>query len=1202
SWRPPTFKIWYLGTLLLLTCVLIATVAWLQVRSAQDQGIIFARDINELPLSRSFSYLYLPTLISVIYSFLWTWIDLDIKRLEPYFQLSRGEVKADHSLLLSYPLEFLALVPFSAFKRRQWTVFSGSVIMILVLWGLTPIQAGMFATRTILVRDAVAPWQSLAYTSVDQQGNLTVDYAQSTYNIAWLNESLPAYMTKEYMLAPFGPSKEPFPDAINQTFTGQTVMYSIDISCEIATLWEKSEGLWYYNSSEGCSYYPPSYRPNGGEDLEKPFDTLYVGYQNQNGFADYYLSPYCKTASPHTFFVRWSKSNTTTIRKADDNIGFDPGAANATSLYCVPAYYQQPANATISWPGRAVLEAKTYGQKSELPPDMFNVSTFEWAMSSGQAQFTTRGDYPTSGFPDQRSQLTQVPLNLEFVPKMAPFAIATYRRPLEDYLDPEHLRLSYQAAYRLLFARQLSDILQHSHTSSAQIGQQVYKTEAVVIVPGFAYAVIGILGAVLLFGTGLLITLPRRTNMLRYDPATSGALMSLTSGNVETAERFHGFGKVNEKALVKALASSSFSLRASYSASSVFEVSLYKADDTLEDEPCATSRRECMTTPALDSSFHTSDGTRPLEMKLLIGVVFLLLQHAAFFTFLALFLKARSNHGLALPSTSTFVRQLVENYVPIALATLIEPFWLLLNRYLSILQPFEELRRHRASASRSIDLDYSSLPPQFLFVRALRARHFVMVLVCFMVLLANGLSVALSGLMYEGQQVVPIGAEFMPVKAARFRALNGTGMPFNADGVAQTLQGGMTNEPFYRMMSNLTADTPLPPWTDDANAYVPIDLSRVHENDTAEITTVGFAAELRCARISSPLDYTLDFYDPSGVAAALNVSLSRPDGSRVTCTDERKWTGSWIGNLRDPQEGRVAIELGTMLGSNSSAEDHLYCRQHLLAGWLRVDWKTTSGEVRHGPGINYYGDRNMTITSRNDTMLLCMPNISANEMTIKVDGKGRVLESLRVGRPVVENVLPSSMADLQAQANYFLADLGGTWHKDAYPSDFLNYLIKESTNDSSLLDPNQPVPNPGYAASHLGAVYRRLFAILIGTNLDILLEDVDAQTSPAVPGTIRRLETRILFSTPAFIVTETILGLYIMVTVFFYARRPWKVLPRLPSSPASIIAFFAGSRALDEMSRRRFRTEEEAREWRSKRKWSYGTFAGIDGRPRVGID
>lgn len=37
----------------------------------------------------TFSYSCLPTLITVFYSILWSWVDLDAERLEPYFQMSK---------------------------------------------------------------------------------------------------------------------------------------------------------------------------------------------------------------------------------------------------------------------------------------------------------------------------------------------------------------------------------------------------------------------------------------------------------------------------------------------------------------------------------------------------------------------------------------------------------------------------------------------------------------------------------------------------------------------------------------------------------------------------------------------------------------------------------------------------------------------------------------------------------------------------------------------------------------------------------------------------------------------------------------------------------------------------------------------------------------------------------------------------------
>jgi hypothetical protein len=105
--------------------------------------------------------------------------------------------------------------------------------------------------------------------------------------------------------------------------------------------------------------------------------------------------------------------------------------------------------------------------------------------------------------------------------------------------------------------------------------------------------------------------------------------------------------------------------------------------------------------------------------------------------------------GLSLPSQNKFVQNLLENYIPTAIATLIEPLWVLINRLLCLLQPIEELKTCNANAKDSIDLDYSSLPPQLVILKALRARHLVLAAVCSMALLANVLSIAFAGLFHH---------------------------------------------------------------------------------------------------------------------------------------------------------------------------------------------------------------------------------------------------------------------------------------------------------------------------------------------------------------------------------------------------------------------------------------------------------------------
>ena len=88
-------------------------------QSQRNGGVIFATKVSELPISHSFLYLYFPTVVAVIFSMYWAWIDLDAKRMEPYYQLSKREgALGKDSLLLQYPFDFLPLVPLKALRDR----------------------------------------------------------------------------------------------------------------------------------------------------------------------------------------------------------------------------------------------------------------------------------------------------------------------------------------------------------------------------------------------------------------------------------------------------------------------------------------------------------------------------------------------------------------------------------------------------------------------------------------------------------------------------------------------------------------------------------------------------------------------------------------------------------------------------------------------------------------------------------------------------------------------------------------------------------------------------------------------------------------------------------------------------------------------------------------------------------------------------
>lgn len=99
-----------------------AIIAVLQIfltQSQRDGGIVFAASISDLPLHQRFLYSHLPTVLAVLFSIYWAWIDLETKRMEPYYQLSKknGALGRD-SLLLAYPFDFIPLVPIKAARER----------------------------------------------------------------------------------------------------------------------------------------------------------------------------------------------------------------------------------------------------------------------------------------------------------------------------------------------------------------------------------------------------------------------------------------------------------------------------------------------------------------------------------------------------------------------------------------------------------------------------------------------------------------------------------------------------------------------------------------------------------------------------------------------------------------------------------------------------------------------------------------------------------------------------------------------------------------------------------------------------------------------------------------------------------------------------------------------------------------------------
>ena len=119
GWKPFALRLHFLSSILLLCAVLIAVLQVLWNKQQRDGEIYFAPTLNDFSTRATIGYLYVPTILATLFGLAWAWIDLDAKRFEPYFQLSRPDgATGEDTILLDYATDFIALVPLRALRRR----------------------------------------------------------------------------------------------------------------------------------------------------------------------------------------------------------------------------------------------------------------------------------------------------------------------------------------------------------------------------------------------------------------------------------------------------------------------------------------------------------------------------------------------------------------------------------------------------------------------------------------------------------------------------------------------------------------------------------------------------------------------------------------------------------------------------------------------------------------------------------------------------------------------------------------------------------------------------------------------------------------------------------------------------------------------------------------------------------------------------
>ena len=1022
----------------------------------------------------------------------------------------------------------------------------------MIFWLITPLLGAVFTenrvTRSV---DSTASTIADLVPSTTSGTRLDAGIITDAYGITWLGQDFPDFVMADGAIAPFELKSGDRSRDSRLTWTATTSLYTTELICTPAKTGGNPDTGHAFDNGRGCRTEPIAI-PSGSD----KYFAFYIGYFNdpQVVWSLAYLG--CPRSASHSFLAIWAASENSTY-------------TNITALFCEPRYAVQRVKATVMAANNTLVKSVPVGPPVALPKALFNTTEFEYLIGAGAPDQSSGAEVTRTGVVDQWPRIKY--LNVKWpVGNMVGFALGASQRSPDDYFDSTVLASSFQAAHQLLFGLAIRRLVSNATvTPGLRHGLVTSEVKVIVVVPVLAVVVEVFFGLVTLFILTLLALSSTRKIQLRADPASIADIIDLIkpsgtrTSNVSTAmDLCHGSRHI--KLRNGKLSTSTANL--------------------------ANTRTQLAT---VTKSPQTS--ARPLEMTMKLGTLFLMILCGAIIVLGGVYVEISRANGLPLPSTNQTVKQLVLNYIPIMFATLLEPFWILLNRMLCILQPFEEIRQGRAKPFQSLDVKYTSLPPQLIFWRALRARHLLLVAVCLIGFSANFLAVALGALFEENWVQTESPTRYVSATAS---TINQTAL----DRVIQD-SPDTYGEPLYVAQSNMTSGTKLPPWITPHLFFTPFDTKATpRQKDTLLYrgSTHGIGLQIQCLQLNSSASSTTVFHRrtyenhwflETQTPTLPNANETPLDG--ITCVSK-----VFNDALSDSVNGTHAAELFVDMepfSDNASKEEQDLCSRQWIAAFLRANVPVVdvAPETSDSRASEYQVSEALYVG--------CELSIQMASFDVSVDHEGYVQEYSQK-TPLSEAAFPlPQLGNISSLHNGINTAMWGKtgygtgqglffWHTDSVADSWLKTLIKSRMQSTAFLEPSLPPPSASAIGPVLEDISARLFAIVLGINTDIFLPAAAGSTIPGV--TIIQVR-RVFMSRPMFVVSIVLIALNLIVAVLYYAKRPPEMLEEMPTTIASILKLVEGSGLAVETADAKTRAE-----WQI----GYGRYVGTDGKPHIGIE
>ncbi|KAA8914876.1 hypothetical protein FN846DRAFT_915538 [Sphaerosporella brunnea] len=909
SWKPSTLKTPFHLISVALCLAFIGVLEALLRISASNGGLIFADSkTGQLPGYTLFCFEYLPTLVAVLHGLFLMWIDNDIKRLEPYFQLSKSEgVDARDSLLLDYPYQFAAFLPWNSFKRRHWVVFCSGLIALLVSYAATPLMSAVLTPKT-LHRSLDFEVRIRSLVPMEQQAKiLSAHFAQVAYQYKYLNGTMPRYATETFALVPFEPTELKDADLqAEETWTVNTTRYEAGLDCVAAK--SSTNGFQSLGKSltltngKNCTFiFEPLVQKHQGPlvdniNYQSP-TTPYTGLLMSHGkylYADPRNGVQQQLASTltlsdenaechgqHTLLALWNRFP---YQRNKDGFlveqpGTDDGAwavpNNFSAVFCEPKYYEVPVEATVLATNGTVNttllrnlgdkvsafskinstyleDYVAFGSAVTAAPSM-NVSQ-DYGLNNQNpfgvpnmiTQMRTRSAFHellNNGSSTTGQPVAQVNTLLEDNQSILGFAI-TEETNLDDLLNPDRLAEDLRQAFKMYFSFAVATELTTNSSSTLATAQRKFKSSVYVADPLFSRLLQATFAAIALLEVITIWLLHNRPLHLSNEPGSLAELIASVAVSPAVLTDFKGSDFVPvERTMEK--------LKASHERYKLLPPEPGKGghriirvvETEVERKPLPA-----VPPPAAENTYmpsSRSDGPWELSKWTGFGILFAFLGLMGAFG--GLYAASVKQNGLPIPPGTAFVKNLAYSYSPTVCATLVEQYLVAMARFVAVIMPFQEMHKKPTPSEKSLTVHYESHPPHFLLFKALKKLHLLFAALIVCALLANILAVALGGLFLQTQSTILQVATFNELVTPDIHAENIR--------TALTSYGGdqlhiLDSEPglFYAALTNASGETTYPAWTTEKFHFLPFKISQkdAQKNGHRTSETWGLGTNVSC--------------------------------------------------------------------------------------------------------------------------------------------------------------------------------------------------------------------------------------------------------------------------------------------------------------------------------------------------------------------